>query len=88
VAGITATGLIAFVIWVLLISDGSMTWRVGALGESSTHDELVKLGLRWTGLNNINAPAANGTTKEVDHVAVDRGAWWSCRPSCGPGGPA
>jgi hypothetical protein len=43
-AGAVLAGGFAWVLWLRLISDGSITWRVGALGESWTCDELRKLG--------------------------------------------
>lgn len=72
-AGIVLAVGMAYTAWLMLISDGSMTWRVGALGEFWTSEELRKLGPGWTILNSLKVPAADGTRREIDHVAVGPG---------------
>jgi len=72
-AGLASAGIVFALVWFLLISDGSMTWRVGALGEFWTSEELRKLGQKWTVLNGVRVPAADGTMREIDHVAVGPG---------------
>lgn len=59
--------------WYLLLSDASFTWGMGALGEYWTSEELRGLGRGWTVLNSLHVPGANGTPREIDHVAVGPG---------------
>jgi hypothetical protein len=73
VAGLGVASLVAGIAWIVLVSDASMSCRVGAFGEQWTSAELRKLGRDWTILNNVKVPAANGTTREVDHIAVGPG---------------
>jgi Nuclease-related domain len=73
VAGVAATTVMGALAWNFLISDGSATWRVGALGEFWTSEELRKLGRWWTVMNGLRVPGADGSTREIDHVAVGPG---------------
>jgi hypothetical protein len=73
VSGVVLAALLAVLMWVRLISDGSMTWRVGALGELWTSDELRLLGRGWTVLNGLEVPGDRGTAIEIDHIAVGPG---------------
>lgn len=72
-AGLAVGVLVGEVVWSLLTTDGSISWRVGAFGELWTSDELRRLGPEWTVLNNLRVPGANKTTREIDHVAVGPG---------------
>jgi hypothetical protein len=72
-AGVAVAVLVGSVGWSLLTTDGSMSWRVGALGELWTSDVLRRLGPEWTVLNNLRVPGADETTREIDHVAVGPG---------------
>lgn len=72
-AGLASVAVVSFLLWHLMISDGSMTWRVGALGEFWTSEELRKLGHSWTVLNGLRVPTANETTREIDHVVIGPG---------------
>ena len=68
--GLVLGGGFGLVGWAVLTSDGSHRWRMGALGEEMTWVELRKLGRDWTVLNSLCIPGADGTTREVDHVAI------------------
>jgi hypothetical protein len=72
-AGVFVAGMIAGIAWSYLMTDASMTWRVGALGERMTSGELCRLGPSWTVLNNLRLPTADGSLREVDHIAVGPG---------------
>ena len=72
-AGIGATAVVGALGWYLLLSDASFTWRMGALGEYWTSEELRRLGRGWTVLNSLHVPGANGRPLEIDHVAVGPG---------------
>jgi hypothetical protein len=72
-AGIAVAILAGAVAWSLLITDGSMSWRVGAFGELWTSEVLRRLGPEWTVLNNLRVPGVNETTREIDHVVVGPG---------------
>jgi hypothetical protein len=72
-AGIGATAVVGALGWYLLLSDASFTWRMGALGEYWTSEELRRLGRGWTVLNSLHVPGANGRPPEIDHVAVGPG---------------
>jgi hypothetical protein len=72
-AGVAVSILASGLAWVLLITDASTYWRIGAFGELWTSDVLSKLGPQWTVLNNLRVPGADGTTREIDHVAVGPG---------------
>lgn len=72
-AGLAVAILVGGVVWSLLTTDGSISWRVGAFGELWTSDALRRLGPEWTVLNNLRVPGANKTPREIDHVAVGPG---------------
>jgi len=72
-AGVAVAILVGGVVWSLLTTDGSMSWRVGAFGELWTSEVLRRLGPEWTVLNNLRVPGANEITREIDHVAVGPG---------------
>ena len=69
-AGIILGGGVGIVAWVQLGSDGSMSWRLGALGEEFSWGQLRRLGRAWTVLHDLSLPGADGTSRELDHVAV------------------
>jgi hypothetical protein len=73
VSGTGLAALLAVLTWVRLITDGSVTWRVGALGELWTSDELRLLGRGWTVLNGVAVPGDRGAAIEIDHIAVGPG---------------
>jgi hypothetical protein len=72
-AGVGATAVVGALGWYLLLSDASFTWRMGALGEYWTSEELRRLGRGWTVLNSLHVPGANGRPLEIDHVAFGPG---------------
>jgi hypothetical protein len=72
-AGITAAAVVGVLAWYLFLSDASFSWRMGALGEYWTSEELRRLGRGWTVLNSLRVPGANGAPVEVDHIAVGPG---------------
>lgn len=72
-AGLADSTIIGFAVYFVILSDASRTWRVGALGEFWTSHALEKLGPDWTVLNGLQIPAADGTEREVDHIAVGPG---------------
>jgi hypothetical protein len=72
-AGVAVAILTGGLAWVLLITDASTYWRIGAFGELWTSDVLSRLGPQWTVLNNLRVPGADGTMREIDHIAVGPG---------------
>lgn len=73
VAGALISTTIALLVWIALIGDGSMTWRVGAMGELWTSEELRRLGRGWVVLNGLRVPCADESLREIDHIAVGPG---------------
>jgi len=73
IAGFAIAVAVALLVWVALIGDGSMTWRVGALGELWTSEELRRLGKGWVILNGLRVPAADDSLREIDHIAIGPG---------------
>lgn len=68
--GLVLGGGLGVTAWAVLGQDGSHKWRLGALGEEYSWLELRKLGRDWTVLHSLSLPAADGTHREMDHVAV------------------
>jgi hypothetical protein len=72
-AGVADSTIVAFAAYFVILSDASRAWRVGALGEFWTSHELEKLGPEWTILNTLQIPTADGSEREVDHIAIGPG---------------
>lgn len=73
VAGFAVAALVFGLVWYAVLGDASMTWRVGALGEHWTSEELQLLGPGWTVMNNLRIPGVDGSEREIDHVLVGPG---------------
>jgi hypothetical protein len=74
VLGVSMASAIWALLGAVLLSDGSWSWRVGALGERSTAEVLGALGGEWTVEHNIPFWFVDGRCEwDIDHVLIGPG---------------